>query len=206
MLSKVDNVLHQIEELDQEIQENGLPDEYKQKWGVQNNVGLWIISSETVDFLQNFIKQYKPKKILEIGTSVAYSTLQIAKIANEYNGQVISIEKSDFKFKEAEGNIEKSGLQNIELINGDAIEVIKNLPIKDFELIFIDGNKKGYLPQIKIIEKSIQENKFIIADNVIDMSEKLKDFLDYMKSTNFWKTEILEIGDGLLLAQKKTHH
>lgn len=201
MSDKIFQVLSDIEALDVEIANNGLPDFLKEKWGVENNVGLWIIDINAVNFIKGFIKEHHIKSILEIGTSVAYSTIHFAQALQETSGSITSIEKSDFKYHEAENNVQRTNLQNIHLIHGDASLEIPKLE-NTFDLAFIDGNKRGYLPQLKLIEQYLPNINFIIADNIIDMSDKLQDFINYIMSSESWQAHIIEIGDGLLVAQK----
>jgi len=57
-------------------------------------------------FMQDLIKKRKPKKILEIGTLVGYSTILMAK---NTRGKIVTIEINPDIAKEAKKNIEKAG-------------------------------------------------------------------------------------------------
>jgi predicted O-methyltransferase YrrM len=201
-MNSVDAVLAKIEQQNRQILENGLSQEFKEKWSVKNNVGLWIIEKDTAQYLRNLIIEHKPVNILEIGTSVGYSAIKMAEVAADYGGKITTIEKENFKFQEAKENVKDSGLQNITLVNGDALQVMNELELDRFDLIFIDGNKSGYLPQFQKIENQAKSGCIVVADNVIDMHDRLQDFISYTAKAQSWSSEILNIGDGLLVAKK----
>lgn len=53
-----------------------------------------IISIQTESFLKEQLLRYKPRYCLEIGSAIGYSTIFIASLMKERNGQVISFEVS----------------------------------------------------------------------------------------------------------------
>ncbi len=200
-MNAIDQILGEIESLDLDFRENGISDEYRRKWNVVTNVGPWIIGKDTVACLREIIQKHQPQHIVEVGTSVGYSALIMADEALKYGGKVSSIELEDYKFKEASENLKRSGLENIQLIHGDASQVLHdwNEPI---DLLFLDGNKRGYLTQFKNAEPHFSDDIVIIADNVTDMKKQVQDFLDYIQSNKDYKTKILDIDHGVLVAKK----
>ncbi len=200
-MDTVEKVLRDIELLDKDFRANGISDAYKKKWNVVTNVGPWTIGLETVDLLRTLIGKYRPKNIVEIGTSVGYSTIIMAKAASKFSAKVTSIELEEYKYKEARENLAKTSLENVELVHDDASEVLKtwNEPIDFF---FLDGNKRGYLTQFQLAEPYFSDDVIIIADNVNDMRKQVQDFLDYMQSHANYMVEVLEIDHGVLLAKK----
>lgn len=67
-----------------------------------------IIKAEVGQFLQILIKAKKPKRILEIGTAIGYSTIWMARAVEE--AEVITIEKDAEMYLAARENFQAAGL------------------------------------------------------------------------------------------------
>lgn len=149
--------------------------------------------------IEDVIKEYKPKKALEIGTLHGYSAILIANIilSGKYDNEnfnsersstgpiLISVEKDQRLANIARKNIEKARLsEKIQVINGDALEIIPRLKSK-FNMIFLDATKSEYLKYLQLIEKYSLLNKraVIVADNVLIYENEMKDYLDYVRNS-----------------------
>ena len=148
--------------------------------------------------IQDVIKQYKPKKVLEIGTLHGYSAILIANIilSGKYDNEnfnsegstehiLISVEKDQKLANIARKNIEKARMsEKIQVINGDALEIIPRLKSK-FNMIFLDATKSEYLKYLQLIEKYSLLNKraVVVADNVLIYENEMKDYLDYVRNS-----------------------
>jgi Predicted O-methyltransferase len=148
--------------------------------------------------IEDVIKQYKPKKVLEIGTLHGYSAILIANIilSGKYDNEnfnsesstehiLISVEKDQKLANIARKNIEKARLsEKIQVINGDALEIIPRLKSK-FNMIFLDATKSEYLKYLQLIEKYSLLNKraVVVADNVLIYENEMKDYLDYVRNS-----------------------
>lgn len=137
----------------------------------------------------------KVKNVLEIGTGIGYSTINLGLNC----GKVISIDKDERNLEIARKFIKKSKLNNIKIIEGNALIEIPKLKDK-FDLLFIDGTKKEYLDYLKLSLNKLNKGALIIADNTISHKEKLKEYLDYVNK-NFYTVE-LNIGKGMSLSIK----
>jgi predicted O-methyltransferase YrrM len=151
--------------------------------------------------IEDVIKEYKPKKVLEIGTLHGYSAILIANIilSGEYDNEnfnsersstepiLISVEKDQRLANIARKNIEKARLsEKIKVIDGDALEIIPRLKSKfKFNMIFLDATKSEYLKYLQLIEKYSLLNKraVVVADNVLIYENEMKDYLDYVRNS-----------------------
>ena len=61
--------------------------------------GVPIIKDEGLAFLLNFIKEKHSKNILELGTAVGYSSMEMAKLDSEIH--IDTIEKKDDMYEQA---------------------------------------------------------------------------------------------------------
>lgn len=183
------------------------------KNAIKNNVP--IMKLETKEFIKSLILIKQPKRILEIGTAVGYSSLIFSKYSNS---KIITIEKSKKMFEEALSNFKKYDT-NINIINMDAIKALDTLK-QGFDFVFIDANKGHYKYYFdKCIEYGlINEKCLIVCDNVLfrgmiandDIFDKrqttiikrLRKFLTYITNIEGYQTSIIPIGDGISITTR----
>lgn len=116
--------------------------------------------------LSIFSKMINPRRILEIGTYVGYSTLCLAEGLNE-DGKIITLDIQPETNRVAKEFWAKSGLNNkIESHLGDALEIIPNIN-EIFDLVFIDADKPNYHNYFELVFPKLRIGGFIIADNVL---------------------------------------
>ncbi len=164
---------------------------------------FWNISKEQGEILAKTILERKPKNILEIGTSNGYSTLYLAKNL-DMNSKITTIEINDERYEIAKKNFSDCNIKNIIQIKGEILEILNNTKLKNekFDFIFLDALQREYLNLIKIIEEQnlLTKNGILIADNVLSHGN-MAEFIKYMQEK--YKTEIIELDDGFLIAENK---
>jgi predicted O-methyltransferase YrrM len=148
--------------------------------------------------IADIIREYKPKKILEIGSLYGYSAILMASVMSSYDGdddiKVVTIEINKNNGSIAKGNIKDAELLNkIELITGNALEVIPKLGYK-FDLLFLDAAKDQYLQYLKLSEEIniIKNDAIIIADNVGISKNEMMDYLEYVRNSGKYKSKTIE--------------
>jgi predicted O-methyltransferase YrrM len=144
--------------------------------------------------ISDIIKRYQPTKILEIGTLHGYSAILMMDLLFD-DGKLITIEIDKNLADIARKNIAKAGLSNkIDVINGNALEVIPTLTGYKFDLIFLDAAKSEYLQYLRLLEEKhlMQKDSVVVADNVILFENEMKDYLEYVRSSDRYKSQTTE--------------
>ena len=80
--------------------------------------------------IEDMIQDYKPKRILEIGTLYGYSAILMGSMLPEgqNQGKVTTIEIDKESANIARKNIEEAALdERVEVVNGDALDIIPKL-------------------------------------------------------------------------------
>lgn len=149
------------------------------------------ISEDSISYMLDVIKKNNLNKVLEIGCLLGYSSLRFSTAAES----VKTIEVSKDNIKQAKKNFEKFNAKNIELLEGDAREVLSKLNEK-FDFIFIDAMKEQYKEYLILALKLIDKG-FIYADNTISHKEYMEDFFEYLKNSKL-KWRELGLGRGLV--------
>jgi len=144
--------------------------------------------------ISDIIKRYQPTKILEIGTLHGYSAILMMDLLFD-DGKLITIEIDKNLADIARKNIAKAGLSNkIDVISGNALEVIPTLTGYKFDLIFLDAAKSEYLQYLRLLEEKhlMKKDSVVVADNVILFENEMKDYLEYVRSSDRYKSQTTE--------------
>ena len=113
-----------------------------------------------------FARMVGARRILEIGTLGAYSTIWMAR-ALPADGKVVTIESNEKHATVARRNIERAGLNDlIELHVGNALDVLPTLPAP-FDMIFIDADKPNNPHYIRWALDLSRPGTLIVGDNVV---------------------------------------
>ena len=174
-----------------------------------------IIMDDTLEVIDTYLKEMKPKRILEIGTAVGYSAICFSRYLAE-DGMIDTIERDEERIAEAKANIKEMELDNkINIYEGDAVEILPTLKNK-YDAVFIDAAKGKYTFFLEQSLRMLDKNGIIFADNILYKGYVLSDYnkhkqrtavrnlREYIKQTTEntdLKTQILEVGDGLAITQ-----
>ncbi len=166
--------------------------------------------------LETLISVKPYKKILEIGSFLGATSVRLSNIVGR-DGHVTTIEKFDQFANIARENIKiNCNNDNVTLIVGDAIKILKNFNSNDkFDFIFLDGNKELYLEYILQIDNLIEDGGMIVVDDIFFHGDALNDnpktekgkgakkVLDNIKKLKKYRGTIIPIGNGCLLLTRK---
>ncbi|MBQ1508209.1 MAG: class I SAM-dependent methyltransferase, partial [Erysipelotrichaceae bacterium] len=116
--------------------------------------GVPIIQETGLSFLLGLIHRYEIKEILELGTAVAYSSIQMALSFEEV--MIDTVEKEDDMVREALRNIEEAGLSDrIRVHHCPAEEFYTE---KTYDLIFVDAAKAQYAHYLERFLPNLKED------------------------------------------------
>ena len=186
----------------------GSLEEYAKKHNVP------IIQKEGLNFLLKFIQQNNIKNILEIGTAIGYSAINMALVSNDI--QITTIERDPHMYQEAIKNIKKFNLENrINVVFGDAL---KTQIEGKYDLIFIDAAKAQYINFFEKYKINLSSNGAIITDNLNfhgltnhpeeihsknlkALVRKINNYKEFLKTNFDFTTEFYQIGDGIAVTK-----
>lgn len=164
-------------------------------------------------FLEIISRMLRPKYILEIGTFTGYSAICLARGLQE-GGKLITLEKNDELRRLSLDYFERAGLQQkIQLINGDAREIIPTLEVV-FDLVFIDADKRAYRQYLELIFPRLRPGGIVLADNVLwsgkvydenaqdQDTQAIRKFNTDVVMSNGCRHLIVPLRDGLFMIQK----
>lgn len=175
------------------------------------NDNVPIIHKDVENFLKLLIKIKKMESVLEIGAAVGYSALMFSEVIP--NGKITTIERYEKMFIKANENIlDFDKKEQIEIIFGNAADVLKNEIKGKYDLVFIDAAKSHYREFFELSLEHLNEGGIIVSDNVLfkgrivndkyverrnkTITRNMRNYLEFINQSPYFST-ILPIGDGL---------
>lgn len=118
------------------------------------------------------------RRVLEIGTLGAYSTIWLARALPD-DGRVISIEAEPRNAAVARANLERAGVaERVEVREGRAADVLPTLADEaPFDLVFIDADKESNTIYLDWAARLGRPGTVVVVDNVV-RSGKVADLTD----------------------------
>ena len=175
-----------------------------------------ILSKAAADFLEQTILIHRPKRVLEIGMAIGYSSIRIARTLRG-KGILDTIELSKDNIKIAQEFISRSGNKDkINIIEGDALKLLP-IMIDKYDFIFIDADKEDYEKLFYYSLLLLNKRGVMFVDNLLwhgyvasknvpvkykTSADSIRKFNKLFISQKVLKTTILPIGDGIGLGIK----
>lgn len=177
---------------------------------VNPNMVSGHLQGKLLEFISRMIS---PERILEIGTYTGYSAICLAR-GLKPGGRLYTIESNDELDDFARSFFYRAGLgESIIKLTGRAQDLLPGLNM-DFDLVFIDGDKREYTEYFMQVIGKVKPGGFIIADNVLwsnkvmeyDSSDRqtrgILEFDNMIKDRHDIENIILPLRDGLMLIRK----
>jgi predicted O-methyltransferase YrrM len=166
------------------------------------------------NLLSMFSRMIKPKRILEIGSFTGYSAICLAKGLSS-GGFLHTIELREEDAAIAQAYFDRSEhAHQIKLHVGNAMELLPSMN-EDWDLVFIDADKTGYLDYYGLLIEKVKPGTFFIIDNVLFHGEVLKEkingksakavaaFNAFIREDDRVEKVMLTVRDGLSILLKK---
>ena len=178
-----------------------------------------IVPLDSAQFLKTFLHITKPKRILEIGTAIGYSSILMAKNTPD-DTEIITVERYEKVADIAIGNIFDAGFEKkIRVVKGEASDIINWLD-GDFDLIFMDGAKGQYIEFLPRILELLKTGGVLITDDVLyhdpnveenattrhrkyTIVQRLRTYLEVICNHPRLETTVIQSGDGMAISYKK---
>ena len=171
-----------------------------------------IARKDFVAFLQKLVVDNNYTDILEIGSAIGYTTINLALLDNVY---VTTIEHDLNRYDLCIENIKNFNVENkVSAINDDALTVFIS---QKFDLIFIDAAKAKNILFFEKYRVNLNDNGIIIIDNMylndfkqhvsmkkrVFYEQKINELKEYLNKLTDFDVSYLPIGDGIAFLKKK---
>ena len=172
-----------------------------------------LIGGWQAGFLQLLIRLSNAKRVLEIGTFTGYSALAMAEALPD-DGQLTTIDVNQQTTEIAKSFWQKSSAgHKITPLIKPALEVLAEMPETQFDLVFIDADKKNTR---NYFDKSLEQltpkgiiaidNSFmdgaVLAESSNAEVRHMQQFNDYLAERADLHKSLLNIRDGLFVVSR----
>ncbi len=186
------------------------------EYAINHNVP--IIQDEGLVLLVQLIKTKKPLKILEIGTAIGYSAIQMARFSDAI---IDTIERNPEMVQLAKDNIKTFHYQDrIFVIEADALEFDLAGLKSTYDIIFIDAAKAQYQKFFERFSPLLSEDGIIISDNLAfhgfvyddqiksknirGLVRKIEQYINWLAQHPNFNSLFFDIGDGMAVSERKS--
>lgn len=181
--------------------------------------GVPVIRKEMQSFIKVLLALCAPKRILEVGTAIGFSTLLMCEYS-PCESEIVTIENYEKRIPLAKENFSRAGREKqITLLEGDAGQILKKLE-DPFDFIFMDAAKGQYIHWLPDVMRLMKKGGVLVSDNVLQEGDiieshylverrnrtiykRMREYLYELKHNPQLLTTILPLGDGVTISVKQ---
>jgi len=172
-----------------------------------------IVDDNVARLLKLLLRLANARGVLEIGTSIGFSTASMAQVIKEFGGKITTIEFDERVADQALANFQRLGLSDfIEVLIGDAQALVTQLQ-GEFDFIFLDVEKELYPRLFADCVHLLRPGGLLVADDtlfpVMDFDQRwrhliapIEEFNQLVANSQELESTILPVGDGITVAVK----
>lgn len=176
-----------------------------------------IIRDGGLEFLLKTVKEGGYHNILELGTAIGYSAINMAQISDDI--QIDTIERNPEMYAQAVQNVKEANLEGqIHLHFGEIKEFV---PTKTYDFIFVDAAKGQYYNYLNQFIDYLEPKGRMFFDNMAfhgmvehpeltnnrntrQLVKKIKNFRDMVQDDERFDIILYEnVGDGILILNRR---
>lgn len=173
---------------------------------------IWI-SPEQASFMEILLRAAGASEVVEVGTLAGYAAIRMARALGD-GGRVRTIELSPERAAFAREWVGRAGLEaTVEVLEGDAREVLAGIDAGSADCAFIDADKEGYPIYLEECLRIVRLGGMILVDNAFgfgrlldgepgDDVEAIRRFNDAMAARAELRSIIVPFGDGCWVGVK----
>lgn len=136
-----------------------------------------VIPHETVAYFRLLMQILQPKRILEIGTAIGFSALLMAE--NSPHSQITTIDRNEEMIGFAKENFAKyDSRQQIELLEGEAMDILPSLSDNTYDFVFMDSAKSKYIVFLPEVLKKVKVGGLIVLDDIFQGGDIAKEMTE----------------------------
>jgi predicted O-methyltransferase YrrM len=161
-----------------------------------------VLEPETAELLAFLVRATGARDVLEVGTSIGYSTLWLADAVADTQGRLVSVEIDQARSDQARANLDRAGLQAA-LVVGDAATLLKSSGDERFDVVFLDAERPAYAGYWPDVLRTLRPGGVVAIDNVLSHPDEVSEILGLIAGEPAVTSTLVPIGAGLELALKR---
>jgi predicted O-methyltransferase YrrM len=159
------------------------------------------ITPETGEFLRALAVAMNARLLLELGTSNGYSTLWLAHACAITGGQVVTVERHDWKRELAATHLARAGLAAlVEHRGGEIRDLLAGFPVAD--LVFLDSDREEYVDWSPQLGGCVRPGGLIVVDNVTSHAAEIAPLQAAVAKAAGFRAVLVPLGNGELIISR----
>jgi predicted O-methyltransferase YrrM len=178
-----------------------------------------IVEWETGRLLATLVAAKRPRRVLEVGTAIGYSTIHMARELPP-GARIVTLERDPARIAQAREFWARAGVADrIELVEGDALESIGRLE-GPFDLAFLDAGKTEIDAYLELLGGRLADDALLVIDNLLmsgdaalpegletswpeDSLRAARQTARGLMASPEWLFSLLPVGDGVGLGARR---
>jgi predicted O-methyltransferase YrrM len=165
---------------------------------------MLAVGRDTGSLLNLLVRLGGCRRILEVGTSVGYSTLWLAEAARATGGRVATLDNSPGKHEQARANLTETGLAGpVDLVAGDALRSVERLA-GPWDFVLLDFNRGLYRKSLETLLPKLAAGAVVVADNMLRPEASVpqaRQYQEWVRALPGMQSVLVPIGNGIELTR-----
>jgi predicted O-methyltransferase YrrM len=167
----------------------------------EDEIRPWSIPASSGYLLHSLMLLSRATTVLEIGTSLGYSSLWIASAIEKNGGHLYTCELFQPKIKLFHEYLNDSRISCVTSIEQDALMTVQGWDRK-IDVLFLDADPENYFRYWENLSPFFESGSILVVDNAVDHYDEMSQFCDSISRDKNYKTSILPIDHGILFSVK----
>jgi len=160
------------------------------------NYAMWNITKEEGRLLWVLTAAADAKHVVEIGTSIGYTTIWFCLALRATGGKLTTHEIDPYRISLARENFKNAGVSHlVTIVEGDAHKTVARLK-EPIDILFIDADKAGYFDYLNKLLPLVRPGGLILAHNTVDLASEMQDYIKAITTNPTLETIFLHKDTG----------
>jgi len=160
------------------------------------NYAMWNITKEEGRLLWVLTAAANAKHVVEIGTSIGYTTIWFCLALRATGGKLTTHEIDPYRISLARENFKNAGVSHlVTIVEGDAHKTVARLK-EPIDILFIDADKAGYFDYLNKLLPLVRPGGLILAHNTVDLASEMQDYIKAITTNPTLETIFLHKDTG----------
>jgi len=160
------------------------------------NYAMWNITPEEGKLLRILTEATGAKHVVEIGTSIGYTTIWFCLALRATGGKLTTHEIDPYRISLARENFKNAGVGHlVTIVEGDAHKTVTRLK-EPIDILFIDADKAGYFDYLNKLLPLVRPGGLILAHNTVDLASQMQDYIKAITTNPTLETTFLHKDTG----------
>ncbi|OMH33190.1 O-methyltransferase [Tersicoccus sp. Bi-70] len=158
------------------------------------------LEPDSAAVLSALVRSARARRVLEIGTSVGYSTLWLADAVRATGGRVTSLDVDVARTEAAREHLHRTGLADrVDLVTADAGGWLRR-ESGPWDVVLLDAERPAYVDYWPRLFAGLRpDGGTLVVDNVLSHAEQVQEFRELVDATPGVTQAVVPTGAGLLV-------